>query len=80
VTINAVCPGFVDTELTDSSVANIAAATGVTEDVARDRVARMQGHGRLITSDEVARAVLYLASEGSINGQALVIDGGTLLS
>jgi NAD(P)-dependent dehydrogenase (short-subunit alcohol dehydrogenase family) len=40
----------------------------------------MQGHGRLITSDEVARAVLYLASEGSINGQALVIDGGTLLS
>ncbi|MEX0664262.1 MAG: SDR family NAD(P)-dependent oxidoreductase [Acidimicrobiia bacterium] len=80
VTINAVCPGFVDTDLTDTSVANIAAATGATEETARDRLAHMQGHGQFITSDEVARAVLYLACEGSINGQSLVIDGGTLLS
>lgn len=80
VTINAVCPGFVDTDLTRASAANIAAASGRSESVARDHLARMQGHGRLITSDEVARAVLFLITEDSINGQPLVIDGGALLS
>lgn len=80
VTINAVCPGFVDTDLTNASAAKIAAATGSSEAAARDRLASMQGHGRLITSEEVARAVLFLVAQDSINGQSLVIDGGALLA
>jgi NAD(P)-dependent dehydrogenase (short-subunit alcohol dehydrogenase family) len=80
VTINAVCPGFVDTSIVAESVATVASATGVEPAEARDRLAAMQGHGRLITPDEVARAVLFLAAEESINGQALVIDGGALLA
>lgn len=78
VTANAVCPGYVDTPMTDTSVANIAASTGRGEDAARSYLANTSPLGRLITTDEVAAAVAYLASEeaGAVNGQTLVLDGG----
>jgi NAD(P)-dependent dehydrogenase (short-subunit alcohol dehydrogenase family) len=78
VTANAVCPGYVDTPMTDTSVANIAASTGRGEDAARNYLAKTSPLGRLITTDEVAAAVAYLASEeaGAVNGQTLVLDGG----
>lgn len=60
LTANAVCPGYVDTDLTDQSVANITAKTGRSEAEARAGLAAMNPSGRLITPDEVAALVLEL--------------------
>ncbi len=58
--VNAVCPGFVDTDMTVRSVSNIAAKTGRSEDQAREELARLNPSGRLISPEEVAAAVLDL--------------------
>jgi 3-hydroxybutyrate dehydrogenase len=78
VTVNAVCPGYVDTPMTRHTIENIAEKTGRSRDEAERAVRAMAGHGRLVTPDEVADAVLWLAGDGaaSVNGQAIVIDGG----
>jgi NAD(P)-dependent dehydrogenase (short-subunit alcohol dehydrogenase family) len=80
ITANAVCPGYVDTPMTDTSVARIAAATGRSPDDARAALARTSPLGRLITPEEVAATVAWLVSEeaAAVNGQAIVIDGGGL--
>jgi NAD(P)-dependent dehydrogenase (short-subunit alcohol dehydrogenase family) len=82
VTVNAVCPGFVDTPMTDQSVARISAKTGRSAADARAAIVATMPQGRLITPEEVAHAVLALCVEeaGGINGQAIVIDGGALLA
>ena len=76
VTANAVCPTFVDTPMTERSVANIAERTGRSRDEAR--AALTGALGRLLDPDEVAAAVVWLASPeaAGISGQTLVIDGG----
>ena len=81
VTVNAVCPGFCDTEMTDRTVRTIAAKTGRSEADARKALCDMSPLGRLVTPDEVAHAVSMLTSElaGSINGQAIPIDGGQVM-
>jgi NAD(P)-dependent dehydrogenase (short-subunit alcohol dehydrogenase family) len=78
VTANAVCPAFVDTPMTDRSVANIVSRTGRDEDEARAALAERSPLGRLLDPGEVAAAVAWLASPeaAAISGQALVIDGG----
>jgi NAD(P)-dependent dehydrogenase (short-subunit alcohol dehydrogenase family) len=78
VTANAVCPGFVDTDMTATSVQRIAAATGRSETEAVAAVASMSPLGRLLAPEEVAFAVAFLAAPeaGAINGQTLVLDGG----
>jgi NAD(P)-dependent dehydrogenase (short-subunit alcohol dehydrogenase family) len=78
VTANAVCPGFVDTDMTATSVQRIAAATGRSETEAVAAVAAMSPLGRLLAPAEVAFAVAFLAAPeaGAINGQTLVLDGG----
>jgi NAD(P)-dependent dehydrogenase (short-subunit alcohol dehydrogenase family) len=78
VTANAVCPGFVDTDMTATSVQRIAAATGRSETEAQAAVAAMSPLGRLLAPEEVAFAVAFLAAPeaGAINGQTLVLDGG----
>ena len=58
--VNAVCPGFVDTEMTADSVANITAKTGRSAEQARAELARLNPSGRLIAASEVAEAVLAL--------------------
>ncbi|MEZ5989336.1 MAG: SDR family oxidoreductase [Planctomycetota bacterium] len=80
ITVNAVCPTFVDTDMAARSVANVAAKTGKSEDEARGTLERMSPLGRFVRPDEVAAAVEFLASEPAacINGQALVLDGGGL--
>ena len=80
VTVNAVCPGYVDTPMTDESVANIAAGTGRTPDDARSILAHMQPIGRLVTAEEVASAVMLCVENGAINGQGLNVDGGAVQS
>jgi NAD(P)-dependent dehydrogenase (short-subunit alcohol dehydrogenase family) len=80
ITANAVCPGYVDTPMTDSSVANIASTTGRSPDEARAALERTSPLGRFVTPEEVAAAVAWLVSEegAAVNGQAIVIDGGGL--
>jgi NAD(P)-dependent dehydrogenase (short-subunit alcohol dehydrogenase family) len=70
--VNAVCPGFVETEMTVQSVANITAKTGRSEEEARAELARLNPSGRLITPQEVAAAVLDLIVSDR-NGEAVEI-------
>jgi NAD(P)-dependent dehydrogenase (short-subunit alcohol dehydrogenase family) len=78
VTVNAVCPGFTDTELVAESVARIVARTGRTPDQAVAELTRANPLGRLIRPEEVAATVLYLClpAAAAVNGQALAVDGG----
>ena len=72
LTANAVCPGFVETEMTVQSVVNIVAKTGRSEEEARAELARLNPSGRLIQSGEVAETVLELILSGR-NGEAVEI-------
>jgi NAD(P)-dependent dehydrogenase (short-subunit alcohol dehydrogenase family) len=78
VTANAVCPGFVRTDMTARSVERIVARTGRTSTEAEAAIAQMAPLGRLLEPEEVAFAVAFLAAPeaGAINGQTLVLDGG----
>ena len=80
VTVNAVCPGYVDTPMTDASVASIASGTGRSEDDARGILENMQPIGRLVTVEEVAAAVMLCVDNGAVNGQGLNVDGGAVQS
>lgn len=79
LTVNAVCPAFVDTPMVDQSAERIARVTTRSEAEARDVLAAMNASGRLVTADEVAEAILFLCrpESRSINGACLTIDGGT---
>ena len=81
ITANAICPGYVDTDMTTHSIENITAKTGKTGEEVRDIIKRMSPQKRLIMPEEVAALALLLASEEGrgINGQAINIDGGTVL-
>ena len=78
ITVNALCPGYLDTEMTDHSVAVIMQKTGRTEAEARATLAAMSPQNRLIQPQEVTATALWLCGPGSegINGQALAINGG----
>jgi NAD(P)-dependent dehydrogenase (short-subunit alcohol dehydrogenase family) len=80
VTVNAVCPGFLATDMTEQSVGRIVGATGRSRQEALASLARRNPQNRLIEPDEVAAATAYLCSEAAagINGTTLVIDGGEL--
>jgi NAD(P)-dependent dehydrogenase (short-subunit alcohol dehydrogenase family) len=80
VTVNAVCPGYVDTPMTDESVANIATGTGRSEEQARAILEGMQPIGRLVTVEEVASAVMLCIDNAAVNGQGINIDGGAVQS
>lgn len=81
ITVNAICPGYVDTEMTSRGIENITAKTGKSADDALAAIKRMSPQNRLVTAEEVAALALLLASEDGrgINGQAINVDGGTVL-
>ena len=81
VTVNAVCPGYVDTPMLDAGVARIVEKTGLSAEEARRRLADMSPQKRLYTVDEVSALVLFLCTEAAagINGQALSVYGGTVV-
>jgi NAD(P)-dependent dehydrogenase (short-subunit alcohol dehydrogenase family) len=81
VTVNAVCPGYVDTLMTERAVENIVAKTGLGEAEALSVLEHMSPQNRLITPEEVAALALLLASDEGrgITGQAINVDGGTVL-
>jgi NAD(P)-dependent dehydrogenase (short-subunit alcohol dehydrogenase family) len=78
ITVNAVCPGFTDTDLVAESIARIVARTGRTPAQALAELTQANPLGRLIRPDEVAASVLYLClpAAAAVNGQALAVDGG----
>jgi NAD(P)-dependent dehydrogenase (short-subunit alcohol dehydrogenase family) len=81
VTVNAVCPGYVDTDMTTRALRNIEAKTGRKREESLEAIKRMSPQNRLVTSEEVAALALLLASEDGrgITGQAINVDGGTVL-
>ncbi|MHA1538128.1 MAG: SDR family NAD(P)-dependent oxidoreductase [Alphaproteobacteria bacterium] len=81
ITVNAVCPGYTETDMTARTIANITEKTGCSDDEARAQLTAQSPQGRLIQPDEVASAVawLALAGQGSITGQSLAIAGGEIL-
>jgi NAD(P)-dependent dehydrogenase (short-subunit alcohol dehydrogenase family) len=78
ITVNALCPGYTETEIVQSAVRNIVAKTGQSEAQARSALAASNPQQRLVQATEVAQSVLWLCAAGSnaINGQAIAIDGG----
>ena len=80
VTVNAVCPGYVDTPMTDATVAGIVEKTGRSEAEARQILADKQPTGRLVSPQEVADVVWLCVDNASINGQGLNVDGGAVQS
>ena len=78
ITANAICPGYVDTPMTDFSVANIVDKTGVSPEEARARILSLSPQKRLIRPEEIAHVALMLCGDDGegINGDAIVLDGG----
>lgn len=82
VTVNAVCPGWVETRMVDEAVDRIVKKTGRSEGDARRSLAAMSPQQRMVQPDEVAHVVATLCSDGarSVHGQAIAIDGGQVMS
>ena len=79
MTVNAVCPGYVDTPMTDQSVARVSEITGRSEGDARSAITNMTASGRLVDPQAIGNviAMLCLPLSRDINGTAITIDGGT---
>jgi NAD(P)-dependent dehydrogenase (short-subunit alcohol dehydrogenase family) len=81
VTVNAVCPGFTDTEIVTRSIADIQARTGRDAEAARQELARFNPQNRLVQPEEVAAVVLWLCQPGSasVTGQSISVSGGEVM-
>lgn len=81
VTMNAVCPGWVETRMAEEAVIRIVRKTGRTEAEARAALETMSPQGRMIAPDEVALVVAMLCEDAArgIHGQAIVVDGGQVM-
>jgi NAD(P)-dependent dehydrogenase (short-subunit alcohol dehydrogenase family) len=79
LTVNAVCPGYVDTPMTDLSVARVSQITGRSQEQARGAITNMNANGRLVDPNGIGTMILTLCLPQSrdINGAAVTIDGGT---
>jgi NAD(P)-dependent dehydrogenase (short-subunit alcohol dehydrogenase family) len=78
VTVNAVCPAYVDTPMTDESVARVVRRTGRDEESVRRWFERQQPIGRLVTADEVADAVLLCVDNAAMTASSVAVDGGAV--
>lgn len=81
VTVNAVCPGYTETDLVQEALDNIMSKTGMTRDEAKAKLAEGNPQGRLVQPEEVADAIAWLCQEGAsaVNGQAIPVDGGEVM-
>ena len=82
ITVNAICPGYVNTPMTDASVRNISSRTGMPEAQARGTLEKTSPQRRLMEPEEIAAIAVFLAQDISkgITGQAINIDGGGVMS
>ena len=78
ITVNAVCPGYTETDLVRDTIANIQKVTGRSAEEAREALTRTNPQGRLIQPMEIAQTVLWLCLPGSesVNGQSIAVSGG----
>lgn len=81
ITVNAVCPGYTDTELLHASVATVVAKTGRSEEDARAEFAKTNPQGRIVRPEEVADAVSWLCGDAAaaVTGQAISVSGGEVM-
>lgn len=81
VTVNAICPGYVETDMVSRGVDRITSVTGRSAEEALESLRKMNPQNRFVTTDEVVAVVLLLASDEGrgINGQGINIDGGSVL-
>ena len=79
ITVNAVCPGYVDTDIVQNAIANIVAKTGRSEAEALAEIVKTNPQGRLIQPEEVADTIMWLCRQQSVNGQSITIDGGEVM-
>ena len=79
LTVNAVCPGYVDTPMTDQSIARVSEVTGRSADDSRSAITSMNASGRLVDPQAIGNviAMLCLPLSRDINGAAITLDGGT---
>ncbi|MDB5895527.1 MAG: 3-hydroxyacyl-CoA dehydrogenase [Rhodoferax sp.] len=81
ITVNAVCPGYTETEILQASIANVVAKTGRSEAEARAEFARSNPQGRIVQPQEVSDAVAWLCSQGAgaVTGQSISVSGGEVM-
>jgi NAD(P)-dependent dehydrogenase (short-subunit alcohol dehydrogenase family) len=81
ITVNAVCPGYTETDILRESIANVVAKTGRSEEQARAEFSAGNPQGRIVQTGEVADAVRWLcgAAASSITGQAISVSGGEVM-
>lgn len=82
ITVNAVCPGYVDTDMTATTIDTIVKKTGRSAAEARAELATGNPQGRLVKPEEVADAVIWLAGDGAaaVTGQCIAVAGGEIMS
>jgi 3-hydroxybutyrate dehydrogenase len=82
VTVNAICPGFVETDMTESGIAKIVERTGRSAEETRRTLEALSPQRRIIRPEEVAAVALFLASDAAhgITGQAINVDGGQVMA
>jgi NAD(P)-dependent dehydrogenase (short-subunit alcohol dehydrogenase family) len=82
ITVNAVCPGYTETDILRESIANVVTKTGRNEAEARAEFAKGNPQGRIVKPTEVADTVLWLCGEGasSITGQSISVSGGEVMT
>ena len=81
ITVNAICPGWVETEMAREGFGRIGRAQGAGEEAGRNAAAKMTPLGRVLDPEEIAGLAAYLASDDArdLTGQAIVIDGGQVM-
>lgn len=82
ITVNAVCPGYTETDILRESIANVVAKTGRTPEEARAEFALGNPQGRIVQPEEVADTVLWLSGPGaaSVTGQSIAVSGGEVMN
>jgi NAD(P)-dependent dehydrogenase (short-subunit alcohol dehydrogenase family) len=82
ITVNAVCPGYTETDILRESIANVVAKTGRTEEEARASFAAGNPQGRIVQPEEVADAVRWLcgSAAASVTGQSIAVSGGEVMN
>jgi NAD(P)-dependent dehydrogenase (short-subunit alcohol dehydrogenase family) len=82
ITVNAVCPGYTETDILRESIANVVAKTGRTEEEARASFAAGNPQGRIVQPEEVADAVRWLCGHAaaSVTGQSIAVSGGEVMN